>query len=96
MVIGDMTGSGLPAAVIMGRLRSALRAYALESHDPATVLAKLDRKMQHFEPGALATVAYAVIDPDLGRMRICSAGHYPPVSHPRGSPRNWPTSRQTC
>jgi putative methionine-R-sulfoxide reductase with GAF domain len=79
MVIGDVAGSGLPAAVIMGRLRSALRAYALESDDPATVLAKLDRKMQHFEPGALATVAYAVIDPGLGRMRICSAGHYPPV-----------------
>jgi len=78
-VIGDVTGSGLPAAVIMGRLRSALRAYALESDDPATVLAKLDRKMQHFEPGALATVAYVVIDPGLGRMRICSAGHYPPV-----------------
>ena len=79
IVTGDVTGSGLPAAVIMGRMRSALRAYALESDDPATVLAGLDRKMQHFEPGALATVAYAVIDPGLGRMRICLAGHYPPV-----------------
>jgi serine phosphatase RsbU (regulator of sigma subunit) len=57
VVIGEVTGSGLPAAVIMGRTRSALRAYALETTDPAEVLGKLDAKMQHFEPGALATVA---------------------------------------
>ena len=86
IVIGDVTGSGLPAAVIMGRIRSALRAYALETDDPAAVLARLDRKMQHFEPGALATVAYAMIDPGLGRMRICSAGHYPPVIASPGQP----------
>ena len=88
MVIGDVTGSGLPAAVIMGRMRSALRAYALESDDPATVLARLDRKMQHFEPGALATVAYAMFDHGLGRVRICSAGHIPRSSRPRGDRRN--------
>lgn len=86
VVIGDVTGSGLPAAVIMGRMRSALRAYALESDDPAEVLARLDRKMQHFEPGALATVAYAVFNPGLDRVHICSAGHYPPVIASPGQP----------
>ena len=86
VVIGDVTGSGLPAAVIMGRMRSALRAYALESADPAEVLARLDAKMQHFEPGALATVLYAVFDPGLDRVHICSAGHYPPVIASPGRP----------
>jgi sigma-B regulation protein RsbU (phosphoserine phosphatase) len=86
VVIGDVTGSGLPAAVIMGRMRSALRAYAVETTDPAEVLARLDAKMQHFEPGALATVAYAVFDHDLARVRICSAGHYPPVIVSPGNP----------
>jgi serine phosphatase RsbU (regulator of sigma subunit) len=79
VVIGDVTGSGLPAAVIMGRMRSALRAYALQTTDPAEVLARLDAKMQHFEPDALATVAYAVFGPRLDRVHICSAGHYPQV-----------------
>jgi sigma-B regulation protein RsbU (phosphoserine phosphatase) len=74
-----VAGSGLPAAVIMGRMRSALRAYALESPDPAEVLRRLDRKMQHFEPDALATVLYAVFDPALDQVRICMAGHFPPV-----------------
>jgi serine phosphatase RsbU (regulator of sigma subunit) len=86
IVIGDVAGSGLPAAVIMGRMRSALRAYALDTCDPAEVLAKLDRKMQHFEPDALATVAYAVFDPGLDRVHICSAGHHPPVIAAAGQP----------
>ena len=79
VVIGDVAGSGLPAAVIMGRMRSVLRAYALESVDPGEVLDRLDRKMHHFEPGAMATVAYAVFDPGLERVHIASAGHLPPV-----------------
>jgi hypothetical protein len=79
VVIGDVAGSGLQAAVVMGRMRSALRAYALETTDPAEVLDRLDRKMHHFEPGALATVLYAVVDPALDRVRIASAGHLPPV-----------------
>jgi phosphoserine phosphatase RsbU/P len=79
VVIGDVAGSGLPAAVIMGRMRSALRAYALETRDPSEVLGRLERKMQHFEPDALATVLYAVIDPPLDRMHVCLAGHLPPV-----------------
>jgi phosphoserine phosphatase RsbU/P len=79
VTVGDVAGSGLAAAVIMGRMRSALRAYALESADPAEVLGKLDRKMQHFEPDALATVLYAVIEPGLGQMHVALAGHFPPV-----------------
>jgi serine phosphatase RsbU (regulator of sigma subunit) len=86
VVIGDVAGSGLPAAVIMGRMRSALRAYAVETADPAEVLARLDRKMQHFEPDAMATVAYAVFDPPLNRMHISSAGHLPPVLAVPGKP----------
>ncbi len=83
MVIGDVAGSGLLAAVIMGRMRSALRAYALETSDPAEVLARLDRDMQHFEPDALATVLYAVFEPALDQVHFSSAGHLPPVlAHP--------------
>lgn len=79
VVMGDVTGQGLPAAVVMGRMRSALRAYALESSDPEVVLDKLDRKMQHFEPGAMATILYAVCHPRLEWIRIASGGHWPPV-----------------
>jgi hypothetical protein len=66
-------------AVIMGRMRSALRSYALEYSDPAEVLRMLDRKMQYFEGEVMATVSYAVLDPASRQLRISSAGHFPPV-----------------
>ncbi|HWF82556.1 MAG TPA: anti-sigma factor antagonist [Streptosporangiaceae bacterium] len=78
-VVGDVAGSGLPAAVIMGRLRSALRAYSLETSDPADMLSRLDRKMAHFEPDAMATVLCAVFSQDLDRVTISSAGHLAPI-----------------
>lgn len=79
IVIGDVVGKGLPAAIVMGRLRSALRAYALEFDDPAEVLCKLDRKASHFEHNTMATVAYAVIDTQAHRMDYALAGHLPPI-----------------
>jgi sigma-B regulation protein RsbU (phosphoserine phosphatase) len=79
VVIGDVVGGGLAAAVVMGRLRSALRAYALEFCDPAEVLGKLDRKASHFEANTMATVGYAVIDTAAQRMDLSLAGHLPPV-----------------
>jgi phosphoserine phosphatase RsbU/P len=86
VVMGDVAGHGLNAAVIMGRMRSALRAYALESDDPAEVLHKLDGKMQHFEPGAMATVLYGICEPELKQVRLSSAGHVPPVLARPGEP----------
>ena len=79
VVVGDVAGSGLGSAVVMGRMRSALRAYALEFPDPADVVRKLDQKMQYFEGEVMATVSYALLDPASGRLRISSAGHFPPV-----------------
>ena len=86
LAVGDVAGSGLRAAVIMGRMRSALRSYALDTRDPAEVLARLDRKIQHFEPDALATVLYAVFDKTLDRVHMSSAGHLPPVVAVPGQP----------
>jgi len=78
-VVGDVSGHGLRAAVVMGRLRSALRAYALDWDDPAEVLTRLDRKIRHFEAGSLATIIYAMVSPGRDQIAISSAGHLPPV-----------------
>jgi serine phosphatase RsbU (regulator of sigma subunit) len=79
LVMGDVEGHGLRSAVVMGRLRSALRAYALEHDDPAEVLNRLDRKLCHFERGITATVIYAVTEPPFDTVLICTAGHPPPL-----------------
>ncbi|MGC1210879.1 MAG: GAF domain-containing SpoIIE family protein phosphatase [Micromonospora sp.] len=79
VVIGDVSGHGLQSAVVMGRIRSALRAYALVCDDPAEALTLLDRKIAHFEAGSLTTALYAVISPDRETIRVSVAGHPRPV-----------------
>jgi hypothetical protein len=79
VVVGDVAGSGLNAAVIMGRMRSALRAYALESDDPAEVIRRTDRKIQYFEVDAMATILYGIYTPESGDLVLSCAGHLPPV-----------------
>ncbi|MCL7460501.1 GAF domain-containing SpoIIE family protein phosphatase [Micromonospora echinofusca] len=79
LVIGDVSGHGLQSAVVMGRIRSALRAYALVCDDPAEALTLLDRKVGHFEAGNLTTALYAMISPDRTRIRLSAAGHLRPV-----------------
>ncbi|WP_431874808.1 ATP-binding SpoIIE family protein phosphatase [Amycolatopsis sacchari] len=86
IVIGDVVGHDLPAAVVMGRLRSALRAYSLEHTDPAEVLTRLDRKAQHFEPGMMATVLYGTLEPNFEKLYLSSAGHLAPVLASPGEP----------
>jgi serine phosphatase RsbU (regulator of sigma subunit) len=87
IVMGDVEGHGLRSAVVMGRLRSALRAYALDYDDPAEVLHHLDRKLCYFERETSATVVYAVTDPSSGRVSICNAGHPTPLVARRGEPQ---------
>jgi phosphoserine phosphatase RsbU/P len=79
VVVGDVAGRGLGAAVVMGRARSALRAYALEVSDPAVVLERLDRKLRHFEAGHMITVLYCLLDLESGTVEISSAGHLLPI-----------------
>ena len=88
VMTGDVAGHGLQPAVVMGRLRSALRAYALLGMTPEDVIRGANRKLLQFEPGAMATVTCVVLAPPFDEIRMCSAGHLPPVLvDPGGSPR---------
>ncbi len=79
LVIGDVMGRGVRAAAAMGQLRAAIRAYALEGHPPADLLARLDRLVSSLEEGLLVTCVYAEWDPGRGLIRLASAGHPPPL-----------------
>ncbi|MFE9690228.1 PP2C family protein-serine/threonine phosphatase [Micromonospora sp. NPDC005806] len=86
VVMGDVSGHGLRSAVVMGRIRSALRAYALVCEEPAEALTLLDRKVVHFEAGSLTTALYALISPDGSRIHLSLAGHPCPVLAAPGRP----------
>jgi PAS domain S-box-containing protein len=79
VAMGDVVGHGLGAAALMGQLRHAARAYALEGHPPAAVLDRLDRLVRSLEGAQMATLLYLVVDADLSRLTLASAGHVPPL-----------------
>jgi anti-sigma regulatory factor (Ser/Thr protein kinase)/putative methionine-R-sulfoxide reductase with GAF domain len=79
MTVGDVVGRGLRAAAVMGRLRSAVRAYALTRSDPAAILDRIDRMLRHFEPGEMATAVMALLEPSFERLHVSLAGHPAPV-----------------
>jgi serine phosphatase RsbU (regulator of sigma subunit) len=79
VVVGDVVGRGLPAAAVMGQLRSAGRALLLESQSPAHVLQALDRFAALVPGAAVSTVFCAVVDRDRKTLRYSSAGHPPAI-----------------
>lgn len=79
VMTGDVVGHGLQPAVVMGRLRSSVRSYALLGMSPEDVLRGANRKLQHFEKGAIATIICGVLSPPFNEFRVCTAGHPPAV-----------------
>jgi anti-sigma regulatory factor (Ser/Thr protein kinase) len=78
VAIGDVVGHGTPAAALMGQLRTALRAYALEGYSPGRTLELVDRFVQNSGSG-MATAAYATFDTETSELRFALAGHPPPI-----------------
>jgi serine phosphatase RsbU (regulator of sigma subunit) len=79
LVIGDVAGHDMQAASVMGKMRSALRAYALDGHRPSEVLARLNRFTIEMHPTVTTTCVYAVYSAGARTVTWASAGHYPPL-----------------
>jgi PAS domain S-box-containing protein len=88
LVMGDVAGKGLAGASMVGRLRSALRAYALEGHDGGRVVERLNRLLwTEAEESQMATMLYVIVDPAASTVRWVNAGHPPPLVIARGEVR---------
>ncbi len=79
MVLGDVAGRGIQAASVMGQLRMAVRAYALEEMTTTGVVERVDRLLQSLRLVEFATLAYAVWAPGSDMLRLVLAGHPPPL-----------------
>lgn len=88
VIIGDVMGRGVRAATTMIRVRAGLRALLSEAAAPDLLLAQADDLVLRDAPDQFVTAAVAAIRPDVGRVRVCSAGHVPVlVVQPDGSAR---------
>jgi len=77
--IGDVSGSGLAAAVIMGSVRQVIRGAAQLDADPRVILDATDRALRSEYPDIVVTAFVAVIAADRSRVTYASAGHPPPL-----------------
>jgi PAS domain S-box-containing protein len=79
LVVGDVAGHGLGAAALTAQMRNALRAHLFGSIGPLESLSRLSRLIATQEPGALATIICAELDPVSGAVTWASAGHPAPI-----------------
>lgn len=79
IVVGDCVGRGLPAAAIMGQLRSSARALLINGAQPALVLEQLDSAASLIPNAYCTTVFLAILDTESGVLQYSNAGHMPAV-----------------
>jgi serine phosphatase RsbU (regulator of sigma subunit)/predicted ester cyclase len=85
VVVGDATGKGVPAALVMSSTRSMLRALARASNSPGEVLEQVnDLLVSDIPPNMFVTCFYTILDPESGRLRYANAGHDLPYLHRNG------------
>lgn len=84
LVIGDVMGRGVPAAAVMGQLRTAVRTCARLDLRPVEVLDVLDGLVAELGEEQIATCVYGVFDPHTRELQLASAGHLPPVLRTAG------------
>jgi serine phosphatase RsbU (regulator of sigma subunit) len=78
--IGDVSGKGLPAALLMSNLQAAVRAIAHEAHSPASLCAGVNRIVcGHVLAARFITFFYAIFDARTLELTYSNAGHNAPV-----------------
>ena len=80
LAVADVSGKGMPAALLMSAVRAALITQPVERESPGDVLTRIHRFLHRsVEPGRFVTAFLAFLDPVSGRLEYCNAGHNPPI-----------------
>jgi len=86
IVVGDATGHGVPAALVMASARSMLRAVAQASDSPGEALRRVNGPLAtDIPPNMFVTCFYAILDPESGSLTYANAGHDLPYLHRDGA-----------
>src|SRR5215467_1607299 len=85
IVLGDVCGKGMAAALLMSATRSIVRRNIAAGVGPADVLRRVNASLREdFPAGRFVTLIYAVLDREQHIVSFCSAGHLPPLMHRGG------------
>ena len=85
VIIGDVSGKGIAAALVMANTQSVLRAVAQGSATPGELLAQVNEVLvAYIPPNMFVTCFCGVLDPESGRLTYANAGHNPPLRQHEG------------
>ncbi|HMF97582.1 MAG TPA: SpoIIE family protein phosphatase [Vicinamibacterales bacterium] len=80
IVMADVAGKGMPAALLMSNLQAAVRAFASDAADPASICSSVNRLLcRHMVSGRFVTCCFAWLDPARHSFAYANAGHNPPL-----------------
>lgn len=79
LVIGDVQGHSAQSATVMGQIRTAIRAYAVEGHPPDVVMSHANRLLIGLDTETFVTCCYVALDVEEGEAWVVRAGHPQPV-----------------
>jgi serine phosphatase RsbU (regulator of sigma subunit)/anti-sigma regulatory factor (Ser/Thr protein kinase) len=86
LTVGDVTGHGLEASIVMGKLRHAINVVAMYERDPVQILNAAERVLLRRYPGSMATAFVAIFDARSRTLTYANAGHpYPILRRTDGS-----------
>ena len=80
IVLGDVKGHGIPAALLMVMIQTASRLLSNEANCPATVLKRINTLLFHnTDLEQFATMVYGILEIDTGKFTYSNGGHCPPI-----------------
>ena len=80
LCIADVSGKGMPAALLMSNLQAVVKALATENRSPKELVEKVNRMMSlNTTEGKFITLFYGLLDVDRKTLQYANAGHNPPV-----------------
>jgi sigma-B regulation protein RsbU (phosphoserine phosphatase) len=78
--IGDVSGKGVPASLVMAVIRSLFRSVTAHESNATRIMTLINEGMSDMnESGMFVTLFVGVLDLPTGRLRYCNAGHCPPI-----------------
>ena len=84
ILVADVSGHGIPAALVASMVKVAFSAQEGHADDPARVLAAMNQILCRHLEGAYVTAVYAVVDTERQTLIVANAGHPPALIHRRG------------
>jgi sigma-B regulation protein RsbU (phosphoserine phosphatase) len=89
-VVADVSGKGMPAALLMAQLQAAFKAQAQQGRPPEAVVTSVNQFLSvTMEPARFVTLFYGVFDPGAGTLTYANAGHNPAFLWRRDGTSEW-------